>query len=150
MNMTPQQAANWMNSIPGRVETNIRDAEMNTIITGRGIAWGQTMGPYKLAYLRKFKPGRYSRKSPSPPGDPGRINTQSGVLARSWQASQGIRASDIVTTLFNESESAKHIAESGKGGSRMMHRPVEERIADRILPIRIHNLSEAIRKALTP
>lgn len=149
MVLTPQQAAQKMDAIEIAVARNIRDAEMNTIIAGRAIAWGQTMGPFKTAWLRKYRPGLYSRRFPRPPADPGRINSQSGELARSWQASQVVQGGDLVTALFNESESAKWIAGSGKGRSRMMHRPVEKRIAERIEPIRINNLTDAIQKALS-
>ncbi len=149
MLLTPQQAAQKLEAMEKSVVENVRDAEMSTIITARAIAWGQTMGPFKTAWLRKHRPGLYSRKNPRPPADPGRINSQTGSLAQSWKASQENKSQDLVTALFNESESAKWIAGSGRGRSRMMRRPVEDRIVERLMPIRISNLKEAIRKALT-
>lgn len=151
MNMTPQQASDWLMLLPVRVTHEIFESEMNTIVTGRSIAWAMTSGPFKSEWLRKHRPGLYSRKSPRPPADPALINTQSDQLRSGWQHSQGMRASgDIITALFNQTDSARAIAGSGTGRSRMMHRPVEERIAERLAPVRLNNLTEAIRKALTP
>lgn len=147
--MTPQQAAAHLVLLEQKVVENIRDAEMETAIHGRAIALSLTSGPFKTAYLRKFRPGLYSKAAPRPPADPALINIQSGLLNRSWQLSQETIGPHIVTSIFNESEHARFIAASGGPGSKMMKRPIEERIAERLAPVRIRNLSEAIRKALS-
>jgi hypothetical protein len=148
--MTPQQASDWLLLLPVRVQNEIIDAEMATATTGRAIAHAQTMGPFKTAFLRKHRPGLYSRNKPRPPADPALINSQSGVLAQGWRHRQGMRASgDVVTVIENDSESAKWIAGSGMGRSKMMRRPVEERIAERLTPIRMENLKDALRRALS-
>jgi hypothetical protein len=86
---------------------------------------GSVPSSYLRRAARQRGAGLYSRRSPAPPGPPEVINAQTTRLKRSWRYYVAWKGDGSQVTLWNTAPYARAM----RGTSRMMSRPILEKVA---------------------
>ena len=143
--VTPAEAKRILTELPRRLVAAIRRSERASLQEGLQVARFWSRGSISSAALRRM--GHPYRRGGFPPQDPGIINRQTGVFLRSWRTRGPSLGGDQVSSrLFNTAPQASFL---NTGTSRMIRRPIRERVVARLRPKRLARLRAAIREVLT-
>lgn len=142
--MTPGQAASEIEKFSRRLDRELQKAEQDSLTEAAQIAADLSSGPFKQFQLTAMG-HPYAVSNPNPPQDAAIINTQTGTFKKAWQTQAGEWDGD---SLSNKLVNADRVADwLDQGTKKMIARPIQARICERLEPVRLRNLEEAIRKA---
>lgn len=147
-----EQAAQGFAALETRLLLAVRTAESLTLTRARYELEQASRGTYTPRQLRQMD-HPYARRHGQALRDPAILNQRSGLLARSWRvlSVRAIRRGPRRGTrgsVINRSSSAGWIASGGKGSSKMVQRPIIERVERRISGPRQERIQNAIRSVL--
>lgn len=148
MKISASEAAQRFAGLEQRLREVVRAAETRSLRSARYELEQASRGTLSPSDLRRLD-HPYARRHATARRDPAILNQRTGRLARSWRlvavktTKQGTRGSVI-----NRAPSAKWIKSGGSGASKMVTRPIIERVRRRIRRERKSRLRSAIRSVL--
>lgn len=157
MRVTAQQAAVLIGQMSARLEEELIRAERLSAQEGRRIARQLSSGEFSSAqlarmghpYARRHVRGGGKRRMSAPGipyGDPAIINRQTGRFQGAWRViPPQATGNGLHTEIVNRTPYAG-LLESGT--SRMIPRPIAERVLELLQPARERRLKQAIKRAL--
>lgn len=146
--MTPGQIERQFQRLANNLSYELTRAIQQTAREGLAIARQDSSGRWNRK--RRQKAGySYSRFDPNPPPqDLGIINVEEGVFLAAWRVeparSEG--GGTIAAYIINDSDRVRDLVDAR--GKPWLSRPIDQRVAMRVMPVFQFNVEKALRRAM--
>jgi hypothetical protein len=143
--MSPERALRLFTGLERRIGRYVVIAETQTVADARQMLMEASSGTLTESDLRRLD-HPYARRHGTAKKDPSIINVRSGRFKRSWSAlNPRLRARRVTSRVRNRDPKARFMF----GTELMLPRPIVQRVAKQIRPIRRYRLRRALWYAVT-